>query len=677
MSRNLCRIGNEDTIRSLFSDLVLAVMDVHAGGVLLRNLTPAAVQLTSSGHVYLTDFSMAKLLALPTTTAKNNDKQQKRPRNRQSSQQQEQQEEQSRDTSRRVNNERDEEREDDDREISSVCSVSSSCTEVSDPGIPDPDMLDSDSDSDSGNDSDDSISSHHSRGSSTRRRARQQNEDENETNNNPNQNNIEDEDEDDDDGMPQLGRTFSFIGSPSYMAPEQLSTASRREQGYGAPADMWALGVTLYTTVVGRHPFLLYPPCSPLSSPRPPFSPTISVHHPTTTTGGVATKLPTPSSNVTNVTSLVSLTSTLCENNNCNTSSTGTTPANNNNDIYIPGYVSASLAQLLRGLLTTDEKRRWTLRDVQRCEWLKDIEWPAVRHAAETDMPVHSVVQVIDKFRVKRNQVLLQQPTLARTRSSMRSMRSRRQSQQNSLSSMNVVPQQQQLHRIQSSPMGGLSGGGGKRGRLQQGSHSSLHHVGTRDNSNNGSSSNNINGSVVNRSSVDGGGGGENGTVITNGSAPPPVTPVVHRTPSASSCSSSGEPPKPPTGNGTIAGTAPRTTAAASVDVGLVGVDVGSVSLQHRHSLPCRPTTTTPRSSGTTTGRMYSNTTLRSSRQLQQQAQLEHLQQQRNAKRDNNSSKDPWKRYRVVKTRPAAHHRRAASMTTDVHLLGFAFDLQA
>ena len=41
-----------------------------------------------------------------------------------------------------------------------------------------------------------------------------------------------------------------MIGTPQYMAPEQLEGGSA-----DAPADMWALGATLYAAVEGIPPF--------------------------------------------------------------------------------------------------------------------------------------------------------------------------------------------------------------------------------------------------------------------------------------------------------------------------------------------------------------------------------------------------------------------------------------
>src|SRR5260221_1023133 len=54
------------------------------------------------------------------------------------------------------------------------------------------------------------------------------------------------------EGDHTLTRTNEVLGSPSYMAPEQIrATRSTDER-----ADIWALGVIMYQLISGRLPFV-------------------------------------------------------------------------------------------------------------------------------------------------------------------------------------------------------------------------------------------------------------------------------------------------------------------------------------------------------------------------------------------------------------------------------------
>ncbi|MCO5168417.1 MAG: serine/threonine protein kinase [Planctomycetes bacterium] len=53
-------------------------------------------------------------------------------------------------------------------------------------------------------------------------------------------------------GLERLTRTGAIVGTPRYMAPEQIDGDRAR---VGAPADVWALGVVLFEVLAGARPF--------------------------------------------------------------------------------------------------------------------------------------------------------------------------------------------------------------------------------------------------------------------------------------------------------------------------------------------------------------------------------------------------------------------------------------
>ena len=52
-------------------------------------------------------------------------------------------------------------------------------------------------------------------------------------------------------GLTRLTRQDQLLGTPSYMAPEQITSAASA----GVPADLYALGAVLYAMLAGRPPF--------------------------------------------------------------------------------------------------------------------------------------------------------------------------------------------------------------------------------------------------------------------------------------------------------------------------------------------------------------------------------------------------------------------------------------
>ena len=75
----------------------------------------------------------------------------------------------------------------------------------------------------------------------------------------------------------QSTRTGSVLGTPAYMAPEQL----RGAKDIASPADVWAMGMILYRTLAGRLPVELGPtPMEALLKIATADMPSLRVHAP-------------------------------------------------------------------------------------------------------------------------------------------------------------------------------------------------------------------------------------------------------------------------------------------------------------------------------------------------------------------------------------------------------------
>lgn len=53
----------------------------------------------------------------------------------------------------------------------------------------------------------------------------------------------------------EMGKRYTCIGSPSWMAPEVAMSKGNSSEGYGSRADVWAVGITAIELADGKPPF--------------------------------------------------------------------------------------------------------------------------------------------------------------------------------------------------------------------------------------------------------------------------------------------------------------------------------------------------------------------------------------------------------------------------------------
>lgn len=133
----------------------------------------------------------------------------------------------------------------------------------------------------------------------------------------------------------------SFVGTRRYMSPE-LCGAPHTRRAYGAPADVWALGVSLFVLLTGRYPF-------------------------GATTGD-------------NVGLMLCI---------------------RNDDVCIPEDLPHDAAHLLRGMLTRDALDRLDLSQVRHHPWLRDVDWSALVARNAADLPNHDIVALLRQHGVR------------------------------------------------------------------------------------------------------------------------------------------------------------------------------------------------------------------------------------------------------------------------------------
>lgn len=133
-----------------------------------------------------------------------------------------------------------------------------------------------------------------------------------------------------------VGRTTSFVGTRRYMSPEHLSGSWKRKRGYGAPADVWALGVALYVMLTGEYPF-----GRGLSS-RDTASMFYSI---------------------------------------------------SNEELRFPKWVGKEVRLLLEGMLDRDASERLELGAIKEHAWMNGIDWDALRCKAKEDAVQEKVLE--------------------------------------------------------------------------------------------------------------------------------------------------------------------------------------------------------------------------------------------------------------------------------------------
>lgn len=145
---------------------------------------------------------------------------------------------------------------------------------------------------------------------------------------------------------PQLiGRARSFVGTRRYMAPEQIAVEIGGSSDYGAPADVWGLGLILYRMIVGEHPF----------------------------TDEKASIDDDPKRLAWNIA---------------------------NSRVSIPPFVSPDAKDLLLSMLHREERSRVSLIQVMTHPWLSSIDWTALRNRALNDVVEKYVVDYFKKLDV-------------------------------------------------------------------------------------------------------------------------------------------------------------------------------------------------------------------------------------------------------------------------------------
>lgn len=147
----------------------------------------------------------------------------------------------------------------------------------------------------------------------------------------------------DDESFRLVGRTRTFVGTRRYMSPEQFNGVTRRKEGYGAPADVWALGVSLYILLSGDYPF---------------------------------------GKNVASKDTMAML------------------DAITNEELRFPPWMGEEATDLVSGMLERDSLERMELKAVKNHPWMRNVNWGLVYQIAESNIPEDIVLDELKEVGV-------------------------------------------------------------------------------------------------------------------------------------------------------------------------------------------------------------------------------------------------------------------------------------